>query len=56
MVFGLRDNPMEDKSLTDTTPLDVVWVINLGGVRVDRFELNHPEQLAIKGTNLIWKF
>ena len=41
---------MEDKSLTDTTPLDVVWVINLGGVRVDRVKLNHPEQLAIKGT------
>ncbi len=41
---------MEDKSLTDTTPLDVVWVINLGGVRVDHGKLNHPEQLAIKGT------
>ena len=48
--FWFSDNPMEDKSLTDTTPLDVVWVINLGGVRVDRVKLNHPEQLAIKGT------
>ena len=41
---------MEDKSLTDTTPLDVVWVINLGGARVARVKLNHSEQLAIKGT------
>ena len=41
---------MEDKSLTDITPLDVVWVINLGGVRVDRVKLNHPEQLAIMCT------
>ena len=47
---------MEDKSLTDTTPLDVVWVINLGGVQVDRVKLNYPEQLAIKGTYLIRKF
>ena len=54
VFFG--DNPMEDKSLTDTTPLDGVWVINLGSVRVDRVKLNHPEQLAIKGTNLIWNF
>ena len=48
--FGLGDNPMEEKSLTDTTPLDVVWVMNLGGARVDRVIPNHPEQLAIKGT------
>ena len=48
--FGLCDNPMEDKSLIDITPLDVAWVINLGGVRVDRVKLNHLEQLAIKGT------
>ena len=41
---------MEDKSLTDITPLDGVWVINLGCVRVDRVKPNHPEQLAIKGT------
>ena len=44
---------MVEKPLAEITPLDGVWVINLGGVRVDRFELNHPEQLAIKGTSLI---
>ena len=47
---------MEDKSLTDITPFDGVWAINLGSVRVDRVKLNHPEQLAIKGTYLIRKF
>ena len=56
MDFGLSDNPMEDKSLTDITPLDGVWVINFGNVRVDRLKLNHPEQLAIKGTYLIRNF
>ncbi len=44
---------MVDKSLTDITPLDCVWVINLGNVRVDHLKLNQPVQLAIKGTNLI---
>ena len=35
---------MEDKSLTDITPLDGLRVINLGSVLVDRVKLNHPEQ------------
>ena len=47
---------MEDKSLTDITPLDGFWIINLGSGRVDSVKQNYPEQLAIKGTNLIWKF
>ena len=47
---------MEDRLLTDITPLDGNWVINLGNVRVDRLKLNQPAQLAIKDTNLIQKF
>ena len=47
---------MEEKSLTDITPLDGFWIINLGSVQVDRVKLNYPEQWAIKGTNLTWKF